>query len=318
MASKVMASSNSTTNSDLNRQASIYSLTIAELQNSNKGLGSMSMDDLLRNIWTAEESQAMAAALAGNQPDSGQLAGNMSDSGQVMMNSGSFPHQNNLSLPKQVANKTVEEVWRELASSSATDQRGERMVYKEPTFGEMTLEDFLAKAGIVREENQAQGVCEPSDWRRFGVKGDEMVSQQSMFGDGVLGVQGQFQRLGGLEEGGLGSNNNNGLGLGLGHEGSSRGKRRAVHEPVDKVAQQRQRRMIKNRESAARSRERKQAYTVELETLVTQLEEENAQLQAQQVEENRKRREELMKVLIPVDEMPRPPRMLRRTRSMHL
>ncbi|KAJ6930877.1 hypothetical protein NC652_014407 [Populus alba x Populus x berolinensis] len=46
-------------------------------------------------------------------------------------------------------------------------------------------------------------------------------------------------------------------------------------EPLDKAAQQRQRRMIKNRESAARSRERKQAYQVELESLAVRLEEEN-------------------------------------------
>lgn len=42
--------------------------------------------------------------------------------------------------------------------------------------------------------------------------------------------------------------------------GGRRGKRRAAPEnpPVDKATQQKQRRMIKNRESAARSRERKQ------------------------------------------------------------
>jgi len=53
--------------------------------------------------------------------------------------------------------------------------------------------------------------------------------------------------------------------------------------PVDRAAMQRQKRMIKNRESAARSRERKQAYIAELESLVTQLEEENAELLREQV-----------------------------------
>jgi len=37
-----------------------------------------------------------------------------------------------------------------------------------------------------------------------------------------------------------------------------RGRRRVVEEPMDKATIQKQRRMIKNRESAARSRERKQ------------------------------------------------------------
>uniref|UniRef100_A0A7N0VGI3 BZIP domain-containing protein n=1 Tax=Kalanchoe fedtschenkoi TaxID=63787 RepID=A0A7N0VGI3_KALFE len=64
----------------------------------------------------------------------------------------------------------------------------------------------------------------------------------------------------------------------------TRGKRKAVEEPVvDKATQQRQRRMIKNRESAARSRERKQQYTNELETQVMQLEEERAQLKREEV-----------------------------------
>lgn len=42
--------------------------------------------------------------------------------------------------------------------------------------------------------------------------------------------------------------------------GSGRGKRRSTVEelPADRATQQKQRRMIKNRESAARSRERKQ------------------------------------------------------------
>ncbi|KAF9601305.1 hypothetical protein IFM89_018415 [Coptis chinensis] len=94
---------------------------------------------------------------------------------------------------------------------------------------------------------------------------------------------------GGGEGGGSGSGSILWLGNGGDRAGGGRGKRRAVLEPIDKVAQQRQRRMIKNRESAARSRERKQAYTVELESLVTQLEEENARLQKEQAERSRER-----------------------------
>jgi len=41
--------------------------------------------------------------------------------------------------------------------------------------------------------------------------------------------------------------------------------------------------MIKNRESAARSRARKQAYTVELEAELNHLKEENARLKAEEV-----------------------------------
>ncbi|XP_042486628.1 bZIP transcription factor 12-like [Macadamia integrifolia] len=105
------------------------------------------------------------------------------------------------------------------------------------------------------------------------------------------------------------------FGNGVEGTGVIRGKRRVVDEPVDKVAQQRQRRMIKNRESAARSRERKQAYTVELESLVSQLEEENARLLKEQEDEKKKRLKQLMENVIPVLEKRRP-RALRRARSV--
>ena len=63
---------------------------------------------------------------------------------------------------------------------------------------------------------------------------------------------------------------------------------------MDKATQQKQRRMIKNRESAARSRERKQAYTVELESLVTRLEEERELILREEVEQSKERYKQLM------------------------
>ncbi|VVA89884.1 unnamed protein product [Arabis nemorensis] len=77
-------------------------------------------------------------------------------------------------------------------------------------------------------------------------------------------------------------------------------------EAMDKVAAQRQKRMIKNRESAARSRERKQAYQVELETLAAKLEQENEQLLKEIEEKTKERYKKLMEQLIPVDEKPKP------------
>jgi ABA responsive element binding factor len=59
-------------------------------------------------------------------------------------------------------------------------------------------------------------------------------------------------------------------------------KRGLDSRPAEKIVERRQRRMIKNRESAARSRARKQAYTVELEEEVSQLKEENKRLREQQ------------------------------------
>lgn len=89
-----------------------------------------------------------------------------------------------------------------------------------------------------------------------------------------------------------------------------------VLEPLDKAAQQRQRRMIKNRESAARSRERKQAYQVELESLAVRLEEENELLLKEKAERTKERFKQIMENVVPVVENRRPPRVLRRVRSL--
>ncbi|XVE82443.1 hypothetical protein DITRI_Ditri16bG0005100 [Diplodiscus trichospermus] len=62
---------------------------------------------------------------------------------------------------------------------------------------------------------------------------------------------------------------------------ASFGKKR-IQESDDSSCNRRHKRMIKNRESAARSRARKQAYTSELELEVAQLMEENARLKRQQ------------------------------------
>ena len=115
--------------------------------------------------------------------------------------------------------KTVDEVWREIVS-------GERKVCKQEQHDDdemMTLEDFLVKAGAVQDQDQ--------DESEEDVK---MMKEERLGGASILAFP----------------NNNH---------GSARvGKRPRVLEPLDRAAQQRQRRMIKNRESAARSRERKQ------------------------------------------------------------
>jgi ABA responsive element binding factor len=60
-------------------------------------------------------------------------------------------------------------------------------------------------------------------------------------------------------------------------------RKRGVPNMFEKTVERRQKRMIKNRESAARSRARKQAYTSELENKVSRLEEENGRLRKRRV-----------------------------------
>ncbi|XXG78127.1 hypothetical protein AAC387_Pa08g2136 [Persea americana] len=236
--SKVMASSGSA-NSDLGRQSStIHSISLGD---HNKSFGSMSMDDLLRNIYTDHPAADMLPR--GMDGESNGCA---------------------------AAAKTVDEVWKEITAGEGKIEGGqvEGLVFKDPPYEEMTLEDFLAKAGAVGEEDVRVSSV------GGGFQSDPMLSNSNPF------------------------------------------QQQQVESPMDRVAQQRQRRMIKNRESAARSRERKQAYTSELESLVTQLQEDHAKLVREQMEQTKKRFKQLMETLIPVEEKRRPPRILRKTRSM--
>ncbi|PIN02925.1 hypothetical protein CDL12_24555 [Handroanthus impetiginosus] len=180
------------------------------------------------------------------------------------------------SEPSGNVRKTADDVWKEIVSG--------KMSQKQPKEEMMTLEDFLLKAGA------AEGGAAGSS----GATGIVEVKKEGL-------------------SSGIYPNENIGVGVG----GLGRGRRSlSLLEPLDKAAEQRQRRMIKNRESAARSRERKQAYQVELESMAMRLEEENDRLLKEKAERRRKRLKQLMENVIPVAEKRRPPRFLRKVRSM--
>lgn len=275
--SNVEIASTSKNNPDLPRESSVCSIStiIADLQHSDpsRNLVSMSMDDLLKNIYSDGQTH--------NQPQ---------PENPIMP--ASIPTQDTFPLPKDLSTRSVEEVWKEIVAGGG-DQR------REPaTDHEITLEDFLSKAGAVHQE----------DVRRVPV-----ISEAGGYGvDSTLNNQFQIPPQQQLEGAPVGyARGIDGRMVGVG-----RGKRRAVEEPVDKATQQKQRRMIKNRESAARSRERKQAYTLELESLVTQLEEENARLLREEAEHIKERSKQLKEKLIPISEKRRPPqRILTRANS---
>lgn len=318
-------------NFSLTRQTSIYSLTFDELQNTlggvGKDFGSMNMDELLKNIWTAEETQNMAYAAGGE----GSVHG------------GNLQRQGSLTLPRTISQKTVDEVWKDLLKENSTLK--ENIVGGEPnlqerqqTLGEMTLEEFLVRVGVVRED--AQPVVRPTNNGFYGVssqpnhaglalgfppsgrnngalasritEGNYLVPNQSsnlalnMNGAGSSQQQQQqplFPKQATVafaspmhltKRGGIGNPNsvNNGLvqnGGGMAMVGASvspashlssdiitgktntnasslspspymfnGGQRGRKPGGLEKVVERRQRRMIKNRESAARSRARKQ------------------------------------------------------------
>ncbi|MCO5604792.1 hypothetical protein L7F22_058964 [Adiantum nelumboides] len=402
----------------LTSQKSIYSLTLEEFQNTlgepGKGFGSMNMEELLKNIWTSEEGQAMAAAM-GTADVSG------------LHKQKSLQKQGSLSLRGALGRKTVDEIWNSVYQGPVTVESSQiSMKQRELTFKEVTLEDFLVKAGIVPDEDLGQNGASCSFGRGVGMyrngvsdSGDSFgtVANRRMFSSptSVLGgntiesqqasqfdsTQLSFQptdsllnqhRNGGnlhhvqlLQQpptagigqtfgpsskkqadniglaaspiglGGLGPPVGGGIAASLNANtsyagfnnqlslvvptykaesplssdgtGTSQGsmplspvynsginaplRKRQADGQLETVVERRQRRMIKNRESAARSRARKQAYTVELENELTDLREENEKLKQKQETAER----QLKKVLAVTQEVQKQPRVLLRTRT---
>lgn len=386
-------------NYPLVRQSSVYSLTFDEFQNTvggvGKDFGSMNMDELLKNIWSAEDIQSMGSAVQDGGTSSGHLQ-----------------RQGSLILPRTLSQKTVDEVWKDISREYAAGGKDGNAVgsagmtqsqtQRQHTLGEITLEEFLLRAGVVREDAQLAG--KPNAAGPFGdfahsgnnqglgleyqqpgrntalLRGRILESSNQIAAESanlplnVNGVRSTQQHLGtaqtqqpqqlqvqqrqqqplfpkqpalpygapmaipsnaqlgspglrggivgisdpttngnlvqnaALQGGGMGmiglragdvtvaagspAVSSDGLAKSNGDassvspvpyvfNGTLRGRKSSA---LEKVIERRQRRMIKNRESAARSRARKQAYTMELEAEVAKLKDENKELQKKQAE----------------------------------
>lgn len=337
--------------SSLGRQSSIYSLTLDEFQHtlceSGKNFGSMNMDEFLTSIWNAEENQAINSTIntindnvINNQI---QLSLIEASSHKDLARQPSLTRQGSLTLPAPLCRKTVEEVWSEIHRDQHGQQRDNtnssnvhnpEVAPRQPTFGGMTLEDFLVKAGVVREttshhdrhhqqqhfgsyQTNNNPVMSPASFGAMPLVGMNAISgggantgnvgtsyQPMSTGRGLIAEAamhtGNEKRNSGYPAvaqqqqqqqppppppqqrvcyGGRGGGFASGQAVGavspvsseacgnqmecsgsqFGMEmGGLRGKKRIIDGPAEKVIERRQRRMIKNRESAARSRARKQ------------------------------------------------------------
>ncbi|GMH28726.1 hypothetical protein Nepgr_030569 [Nepenthes gracilis] len=386
------SSDNSCAFPTLGRQLSIYSLTLDEFQHticeSGKNFGSMNMDEFLNSIWTAEENQALNTnqnydnnpntAHGGGGGKNAQIPADGAPAGRGITKQPSLPRQGSLTLPAPLCRKTVDEVWSEIQRSQQQEQlqpppdpggavqSSHSAQQKQPTFGEMTLEDFLVKAGVVREpctpslalpqpppaancgrqcglfQDSSHPHPHPQQGPTYGSRPMACVMQTYQAvtpNGGGAGETSGYGGSGGRSNGYppppaavspmcYGGRANNGVtqaggylpGLSLGspvsplhsdaicgpsHIDNSvsqygldlnamRGRKRSIDSPVEKVVERRQRRMIKNRESAARSRARKQAYTVELEAELNQLREENKQLKQALAEIEKQRKQQVI------------------------
>ncbi|KAK7334536.1 hypothetical protein VNO80_26293 [Phaseolus coccineus] len=251
------------------RQNSLYGLTLNEVQNqlgdTGKSLSSMNIDELLKIVYTAEANQSTIEA--------------------------------SFSLTSSLSKKTVDEVWRDIQGSK--DNKEKKCQERQPTLGEMTLEDFLEKAGVVVEPSSTAVVDPNVMTPQFPQHGPWMQCPQAQYQLSQQGLMGIYMTSQNITQSlhTQGNATSDGYADGevalpshvMGSLTDTRrhGRKRGRSEDmVDKTFERRQKRMIKNRESAARSRARKQAYTIELEHKVLHLEEENEKLRRQKEVEN--------------------------------
>lgn len=152
-------------NFSLARQLSVYSLTFDEFQNTlggmGKDFGSMNMDELLKNIWSAEETQCMAPGAGAGTAAVAAAAAVVGSGIQEGGSSGGYlQRQGSLTLPRTLSQKTVDEVWKDIAkefNGGKDGGGGSNVPQRQQTLGEITLEEFLVRAGVVREDTQVVG-----------------------------------------------------------------------------------------------------------------------------------------------------------------
>lgn len=294
----------------LARQGSLYSLTLDEVQSHlGEPLHSMNLDELLKSVF----------------PDG--LDTDVGTTTQYEQTSGLL-RQGSIVMPPELSKKTVDEVWKGIQDvpKRNIEEGGRRRRERQPTLGEMTLEDFLVKAGVVAEGylkdlNDVGNVAQIGSAGAAGLTAgaqwldhyQQQITAIEPHQHGQLSVPGAYMptrlalqplnvgQSAILESYSDGHITSPMMGA-LSDSPTPGSKRGSPGDVADKLMERRQKRMIKNRESAARSRARKQAYTNELENKVSRLEEENERL---------KKQKELEKILFSAP-LPEPKYQLRR------
>ncbi|KAM7257022.1 hypothetical protein ACFE04_012763 [Oxalis oulophora] len=131
-------------NNLLYRENPWYNLTLSQvgkqLGKLEKPLGSMNLDELLKNVWTCEETESKL-----------EIENNNSS---ATASANALQRQASMSLAGALSGMTVDQVWNEIQQGQKK-RCGEVMKIeeRETPLSEMTLEDFLVQAGLFVESS---------------------------------------------------------------------------------------------------------------------------------------------------------------------
>ncbi|CBI19100.3 unnamed protein product, partial [Vitis vinifera] len=230
-------------------QGYLYHLIFNELQtqlgNVGKPLSSMYLDELLKHVISAEKGQYFMQNPAASSSSSSSSPASL--------------FLGNFNLNGVLDKKTVEEVWEEILHHQHLSGADNGPIQHLSTLGETTLEEFLVRAGLPVEAAQQQ---------QPGVLDSSFHVSESVFeGPAIeIGYSKNQMAMSTAVPAVTTSSPNSPVAV---------ERKRWFSDEMMKTIERRQKRMIKNRESAARSRARKQAYTNHLEHEVHQLKKEN-------------------------------------------
>ncbi|CAI0398274.1 unnamed protein product [Linum tenue] len=296
---------------------SLWSLTLNEIElKSGKTFGSMNMDEFLSNLWNTNAEDTTQVLQQQPNPDNNHHNtptnnpfDDKSSQQQTHQQQQQQQQSSLISIPSPLCKKTVDEVWSDIqreqhhhhhfsshlkpADSTNVIPHG-----RQQSLGNMTLEEFLVQAGVVQEAaaklpppRSSTNSASPSSSSSTVVLHQLKLETPSSLGSSFHGLNGNFSSVTGC----FGSyhmmmNPSKGY---VGEASSSDQFSRIIDGPPEVLVERRQRRMIKNRESAARSRARKQAYTMELELELNYLKEDNSRLKqiVQEIEEKAREKE---------------------------
>ncbi|XP_011027703.1 PREDICTED: ABSCISIC ACID-INSENSITIVE 5-like protein 2 [Populus euphratica] len=295
-------------------QEFLYNHTFDEVNNQigkvRKPLNAVNVDEL-RNVISVEESQLLQ-----NPPSSSSSSSSSS----------TFLFLGNYNLNGTSSRKTIYDMWKEIANEEHVNVFDNQIVRQQ--LDETTLEDFLVRAGVINKGNQNevfsnQPIMEVDPMVVGSQQTDllpfQMASVQQQQQQQMTLLDSNFHMFEAVSDqnhvADVGYSDNqlpmpmpvSAMSATSSDSRVAAGKQcRYTDEMMKKTIERRQKRMIKNRESAARSRAKKQAYTSQLEHAVFHSRKTNNWL---------KKEKELEIMFLSSDQAPMPRFQLRRTSS---
>ncbi|KAL2331777.1 hypothetical protein Fmac_019358 [Flemingia macrophylla] len=263
-------------------QNSILSLPFGEFYYKNgKSLGSMKMDEFLASIWKLDNLPLTAKSENGSTQTT-------------------HSQQGIFSIPPLICKKTVDEVLSQIQKGQPQHYEGDNpdnnvTLKKDQWFREMSLEDFLVKVGVFIESslpfkflpphNQINNIISsgpPSSIYKLrsvmGIRSSTEYDVRNNISSHGLDTYQMLPQKTSLvvNDAILNDVVENIKSLTESDEKSKR--KRMIDGPPEVVDEKKKHKILKNRESAMRSRERKQAYVMGIEAELNRLKQENEQL----------------------------------------